>query len=129
MIVIKKILIFLCFFLLFNTLEVDSNSDKYINYYNKELYEEGFYTLYFDNLTSIKLDEIIKKYNINVFSYIVDSKKYYARSIDELSNIVLSNKSIGEKIFYEQYGFIIDGINTTLNSNEINNLKKIVHIY
>lgn len=129
MIVIKKILIFLCFFLLFNTLEVDSNSDKYINYYNKELYEEGFYTLYFDNLTSIKLDEIIKKYNINVFSYIVDGKKYYARSIDELSNIVLSNKSIGEKIFYEQYGFIIDGINTTLNSNEINNLKKIVHIY
>jgi len=128
-IVIKKILIFLCFFLLFNTLEVDSNSDKYINYYNKELYEEGFYTLYFDNLTSIKLDEIIKKYNINVFSYIVDGKKYYARSIDELSNIVLSNKSIGEKIFYEQYGFIIDGINTTLNSNEINNLKKIVHIY
>lgn len=129
MIVIKKILIFLCFFLLFNTLEVDSNSDKITYYDTNELYNKEVYTLYFDNMSSIKLDQIINSYDLVILSYFIDGKKYYARDIDELNNTIYKDKSLSEKIYYEEYGYIIDGIKVLCSTRDIIMLKEKIHIY
>lgn len=115
--------------MLFNTLEVDSNSDKITYYDENNLYDMSFHTLYFKDLTSIKLDEIIKKYNINVFSYVIDGNKYYARSIDELSDIYYKNLSLSEKLYFDSNGYNIDAINVLCTNQDIINIKNIVHVY
>lgn len=129
MITIKKILIFLCFFLCFNTLEVDSNSDKIVYYDNNDLYNKKVYKLYFDSLNSNELNELIKEKDLQILSYYIDGNKYYARDIDELDNIYLKDKPLSEKIYYEYNGYNIDAIKVLCDVNEIINLKDKTHIY
>lgn len=129
MITIKKILIFLCFFLCFNTLEVDSNSDKIVYYDNNDLYNKKVYKLYFDSLNSNELNELIKEKDLQILSYYIDGNKYYARDIDELDNIYLKDKPLSEKIYYEYNGYNIDAIKILCDVNEIINLKDKTHIY
>lgn len=129
MIYIKKILIFLCLFFLFNTLEIDSNDDKVLIYNKNELYEENDYNIYFKNITSKKLESILKILNIEVLSYYIDGEKYYANSINELEQLFLSDKSDNEIIYYNEYGFNIDGIHVLCINDELIKLENLVSIY
>ena len=129
MIIIKKILILLCLFFLFNTLEVDSNSDKILFYDIDNLYDEDDYYIYFDDMNSNILNNIIYKYNIRILSYNIDNNKYYANNIDELYNIYTKDKSIEEIIYYEKYGIKIDSIHVISDVDNLIKLSKEVHIY
>ena len=83
-IIIKKILLSLCLFFLFNTLEIDSNYDKSLVYDKNNLYEEDDHIIYFYDMDNNKLKSIINKLNIEVLSYTIDDKVYYANNIDDL---------------------------------------------
>lgn len=128
MIYIKKILIFLCLFFLFNTLEIDSDSDKQLIYDKKNIHEESNHIVYFRNTNSNELRDITDILNIRILSYIIDGKKYYARDIDELENIYLKDKSLSEKIYYEDKGIYIDGINIVCENNELIKLENLIDI-
>ena len=80
----KKILFFFILFFTFNTLEIESNSDKYLVYDRKDIYDTGSFKVFFYNANSEKLDKFIKENNIIVKYYIVNDKKYYVRNIDKL---------------------------------------------
>ena len=128
MIIIKKIILFLCLFFLFDTLKVDSNSEKYL-LYDKNINEESYRSIYFDRINSNILNDIINKLDINVLSYIIDEEKYYARNIDELINDYISEKELNEKIYYLNNGILIDGINIRCDNKIINELEKLTFIY
>ena len=129
MIIIKKILVFLCFLFAFDTLEVDSNSDKITYYDSTNPYIEDVYTLYFDNLNSSDLELLINEYDLKVLSYQINGNKYYAKNIRDLNEQLLKNKSFNEKIYFENYGYSIDAIKIVCNIGDIINLKKKIHIY
>ena len=129
MIIIKKLLVFLCFLFVFNTLEVDSNSDIISYYDDSNIYNQDVYTLYFDNVKSKDLDLLMNSYNIEVLSYYIDENTYYARNISELDDKYLKDKSLSEKIYYDNYGYNIDGIKVLCSVGDIINLKKKIHIY
>ena len=129
MIIIKKILLSLCLFFLFNTLEIDSNYDKSLVYDKNNLYEEDDHIIYFYDMDNNKLKNIINKLNIEVLSYTIDDKVYYANSIDDLENKYLKDKSLDETIYYLEYGFRIDSIHVLCVNNELIKLEKIANIY
>ena len=125
----KKVLFFLCFFFLFNTPELDSNTSKQIIYDKNLTYDEKNYKVYFIYMNSNELDNILNKLDIRVLSYIIDDKKYYARSIDELVNNYIKDKNLSDKIYYEKYGIKIDGINIISNTYELNKLESMTDIF
>ena len=129
MIYIKKIILFLCLFFAFNTLEINSNEYKSLFYDKENLFEEGYYHIYFNSLNSNKLNNILLNSNITVLSYIVDDKKYYADDINELVEKYIKDKSLEEKIYYLDRGIYIDGINIICDKNELIDLENIVHVY
>lgn len=129
MIIIKKILLSLCLFFLFNTLEIDSNYDKSLVYDKNNLYEEDDHIIYFYDMDNNKLKSIINKLNIEVLSYTIDDKVYYANSIDDLEKVFLKDKSLDETIYYLEYGFRIDSIHALCVNNELIKLEKIANIY
>lgn len=129
MIIIKKILLSLCLFFLFNTLEIDSNYDKSLVYDKNNLYEEDDHIIYFYDMDNNKLKSIINKLNIEVLSYTIDDKVYYANSIDDLEKVFLKDKSLDETIYYLEYGFRIDSIHVLCVNNELIKLEKIANIY
>ncbi len=126
---IKKILLFICLFFLFNTLEIDSNSDKILLYNKGDLYQEEYHKVYFYNTNSKELKNILNILDIDVLSYIIDDKKYYASNIDELTQKYIKDKSIEEQIYYDEYGIKIDSINIKCVNNELLKLEKLVNIY
>ncbi len=126
---IKKILLFICFFFLFNTLEIDSNSDKILLYNKGDLYQEEFHKVYFYNTNSKELKSFLNILDIEVLSYIVDDKKYYASNIDELTQKYIKDKSIEEQIYYNEYGIKIDGINIKCINNELLKLENLTNVY
>lgn len=129
MIIIKKILLSLCLFFLFNTLEIDSNYDKSLVYDKNNLYEEDDHIIYFYDMDNNKLKSIINKLNIEVLSYTIDDKVYYANNIDDLENKYLKDKSLDEIVYYLEYGFRIDSIHVLCVNNELIKLEKIANIY
>ena len=129
MIIIKKILLSLCLFFLFNTLEIDSNYDKSLVYDKNNLYEEDDHIIYFYDMDNNKLKSIINKLNIEVLSYTIDDKVYYANNIDDLENKYLKDKSLDEIVYYLEYGFNIDSIHVLCVNNELIKLEKIANIY
>ena len=127
MIIIKKILLILLLF--FNTLEVDSNSDKYLFYDRENIYEEDYHVIYFNNVNSIVLNEMLNNLNIEVHSYIVDGKKYYVRNMDELIDKYVSDKELKDKIYYENKGINIDGISVSIQNGKVMELENELSIY
>ena len=128
MIYIKRIIIFICFFFLFDTLEVDSNYDKHLFYDVKDIYEESDFTVYFNDINSIELDNILKVLNIRIKSYIVEEEKYYAHNIDELVLIYTEKKSLKDKIYYMNNGIKIDGIEIVCQIDELIKLENLTKI-
>ena len=129
MIIIKKLLLFICLFLPFNTLEVNSNDDKILLYERENLYEEDYYVVYFDKVNSYILKDVLSKLDIYVSSYTIDNKKYYVNDIDELIDKYIEDKSLEEKIYYESRGIYIDSINIICDKNELIKFEKEIHIY
>ena len=128
-IIIKKILLSLCLFFLFNTLEIDSNYDKSLVYDKNNLYEEDDHIIYFYDMDNNKLKSIINKLDIEILSYTIDDKVYYANNIDDLENKYLKDKSLDEIVYYLEYGFNIDSIHVLCVNNELIKLEKIANIY
>jgi len=134
-IIIKKIvfnfLIFLILFFMFDTSEIDSNSEYLLIYDKKNLYEESYYTVYFKNMNIYNIGKILNTVDINVLSYVINDKKYYVSNdnINDLINQVTINKSDEDKIYYELNGFNIDAINIVCETQELIKLEKIADIY
>ena len=122
-------MIFLTFFFLFNTLEIDSNSDKVLLYDKNKIHDEIVRKIYFYNINSNDLENVLNQLNIKVLSYIIDDKKYYANSISELTDKFLIDKKLSDKIYYEKYGFYIDAINVVCETKELIKLEKLTNIY
>ena len=126
---ILKTLIFITLFIVFNINEIDSNSDKVLNYDKTDIHLEDTFKVYFKSLNSNELDNILKYVNVEVMNYIIDDKKYYARNINELTKTFIKDKSIEEKIYYELNGIKIDGITITCEVNELMKLENLTKVY
>lgn len=124
---IKKV--FLCLLFLFNIMEVDSNDNKNLFFDRNNLYEENSYKVYLNNVNSNDLEKSLDKLNIRVLSYIIENEKYYANNIDELIEKYLSDKSLNEKIYYENNGIIIDAINVVCQNSELLKLEEDISVF
>ena len=129
MIIIKKLFLLFCLCFLFNIGEIDSNNDKVLLYDKEHLYDENNFKVYFVNTNSNELKNILKILDIRVLSYMINDEKYYARDIDDLINNYIEDKSLQEKIYYENYGIQIDGINIMSNTEELLKLEALTNVY
>ena len=125
----KKILFFFILFFTFNTLEIESNSDKYLVYDRKDIYDTGSFKVFFYNANSEKLDKFIKENNIIVKYYIVNDKKYYVRNIDKLILLYTSEMNNNDKIYYLYNGINIDGICVNTSVEKLMLFEKEFNIY
>ena len=111
MINIKKILFFLSIFFIFNISVLDSNSSKYLLYDKKDIYLEDYFTLYFKDVNSHRLESIINGLKVNIVSYIIDGNEYYARNINDLIYEYTKDLELKDKLYYYDNGIDIEGIN------------------
>lgn len=125
----KKILCFFILFFTFNTLEIESNSDKYLVYNRKDIYDTGSFKVFFYNANSEKLDKFIKENNIIVKYYVVNDKKYYVRNIDKLILLYTSEMNNNDKIYYLYNGINIDGVCVNTSVEKLMLLEKEFNIY
>lgn len=125
----KKILFFFILFFTFNTLEIESNSDKYLVYDRKDIYDTGSFKVFFYNANSDKLDKFIKENNIIVKYYIVNDKKYYVRNIDKLILLYTSEMNNNDKIYYLYNGINIDGVCVNTSVEKLMLFEKEFNIY
>ena len=125
----KKILFFFILFFTFNTLEIESNSDKYLVYDRKDIYDTGSFKVFFYNANSEKLDKFIKENNIIVKYYIVNDKKYYVRNIDKLILLYTSEMNNNDKIYYLFNGINIDGVCVNTSVEKLMLFEKEFNIY
>jgi hypothetical protein len=125
----KKIIFFFILFFTFNTLEIESNSDKYLIYDKNDIYDTSSFKVFFYNANSEELDKFIKENNIIVKYYIVDDKKYYVKSIDKLVLLYTSEMNSNNKIYYLYNGINIDGICINTSVEKLMLLEKKFKIY
>ena len=125
----KKILFFFILFFTFNTLEIESNSDKYLVYDRKDIYDTGSFKVFFYNANSEKLDKFIKENNIIVKYYIVNDKKYYVSNIDKLILLYTSEMNNNDKIYYLYNGINIDGVCVNTSVEKLMLFEKEFNIY
>lgn len=127
---IYKMLYFLLLFFVYNIESIDSNSDKILLYDTVNIHDENTFSIYFkDIVNSYDLDSKLKNYNIEVLSYIIDDKKYYARNTIDLINKYVLDKNMEEKIYYKLNGIVIEGINVKCENIEIIKLSSVEKIY
>ena len=98
---IIKLLFMLTIFLTFNIGEIDSNSDKILYYDRSNLNYIDTFKIYFKDTNSYSLNNSLKKTNIQVISYTIDNKKYYARNIEELIKQYTKNLNNELKVYYD----------------------------
>ena len=123
------LLFFFILFFTFNTLEIESNSDKYLVYNRKDIYDTGSFKVFFYNANSEKLDKFIKENNIIVKYYIVNDKKYYVRNIDKLILLYTSEMNSNDKIYYLYNGINIDGVCVNTSVEKLMLFEKEFNIY
>lgn len=126
---IIKLLFMLSIFLTFNTGEIDSNSDKILYYDKSNLNYIDTFKIYFKNTNSYSLNKSLKYTNIEVLSYIIDGKKYYARNIEELINIYTKDLNDELKVYYKLRGIRIEGITAVCKVYDLIKLEKLERIY
>ena len=124
-----KIIIFIIFFFLFNTLHIDSNSTKRLIYNVTDLYDVKYNTIYFVDVNSNDLSNLVNSLNLEITTYIVNDKKYYVRNIEELLDEYTQNKSLEEKLFDRINGIKIDGIKLKCSNEELLEIEKWFKIY
>lgn len=118
----KKLLLFFCLYFLYDINYIDS--DMYFYYEDKINYK-----LNLINTNSKELALALKEVDLNVYSYIIDDKKYYARNINELESVFTEDLKLEDKIYYLNNGINIDSIIVNAEDSQIDKLRKIVPIY
>lgn len=126
---IIKLLFMLSIFLTFNTGEIDSNSDKILYYDRNNLNYIDTFKIYFKNTNSYSLNKSLKYTNIEVLSYIIDGKKYYAKNIEELINVYIKDLNDELKVYYKLHGIRIEGITVVCKVYDLIKLEKLERIY
>ena len=116
-------------FFLFNLNHIDSNSNKRLIYNSDDIYDVGSFKVYFVNSSIDDLREVFDILDLNITSYTINGKKYYARNIDILENEFLKNKTKDEILYYMEHGIKVDKINVVCTINEIMKLENMVDIY
>lgn len=126
---IIKLLFMLTIFLTFNIGEIDSNSDKILYYDKSNLNYIDTFKIYFKDTNSYSLNNSLKKTNIQVISYTIDNKKYYARNIEELIKQYTKNLNNELKVYYDINGVKIDNITAICKVYDLIKLEKLERIY
>lgn len=126
---IIKLLFMLTIFFTFNTGEIDSNSDKILYYDKNNLNYIDTFKIYFKDTNSYSLNNSLKKTNIQVISYTIDNKKYYARNIEELIKQYTKNLNNELKVYYDINGVKIDSITAICKVYDLIKLEKLERIY
>lgn len=126
---IIKLLFMLTIFFTFNTGEIDSNSDKILYYDRNNLNYIDTFKIYFKDTNSYSLNNSLKKTNIQVISYTIDNKKYYARNIEELIKQYTKNLNNELKVYYDINGVKIDSITAICKVYDLIKLEKLERIY
>lgn len=127
--IILKTFIFITLFIVFNINEIDSNSDKTLHYDKTDIHFEDTFKVYFKNLNTNELNNILKYIDIDIMNYIIDDKKYYANNTNDLIKQYIKDKTIEEKIYYELNGIKLDGVTITCEVNELMKLENLVKVY
>ena len=126
---IIKLLFMLTIFLTFNIGEIDSNSDKILYYDRNNLNYIDTFKIYFKDTNSYSLNNSLKKTNIQVISYTIDNKKYYARNIEELIKQYTKNLNNELKVYYDINGVKIDNITAICKVYDLIKIEKLERIY
>lgn len=125
---ILKLFILFCLFFLFDIYEIDSESEKKLIYDTSKLYEEDNYLIYFKDLNSKELDRL-KNYNIDILSYLIGDKRYYARNSQALIKEYTKDMNMENKILYEINGVKINALNVVCTVEELINIERDFKIY
>lgn len=126
--IILKLSILFCLFFLFNISDIDSDNEKKLIYDVSKLYEKDNYLIYFKNLNSNEIDKF-KKYNIEILSYLIDDKKYYARNSDILINEYTKEMNEEQKASYVVSGVKINAIHMVCTVEELIKIEKDFKVY
>ena len=120
--------ILFCLFFLFNISDIDSESEKKLIYDVSKLYEEDNHLIYFKNLNSNDIYKF-KKYNIQILSYLIDGKKYYARNNEILVNEYTKEMNQEKKALYKINGVKINALNVVCTVEELIKIEHDFNIY
>lgn len=120
--------ILFCLLFLFDIYEIDSESEKKLIYDTSKLYEEDNYLIYFKDLNSKELDRL-KNYNIDILSYLIGDKRYYARNSQALIKEYTKDMNMENKILYEINGVKINALNVVCTVEELINIERDFKIY
>lgn len=120
--------ILFCLFFLFNISDIDSESEKKLIYDVSKLYEENNHLIYFKDLNSNDIYKF-KKYNIQILSYLIDGKKYYARNNEILVNEYTKEMNQEKKALYKINGVKINALNVVCTVEELIKIEHDFNIY
>ena len=120
--------ILFCLFFLFNISYIDSESEKKLIYDVSKLYEEDNHLIYFKDLNSNDIYKF-KKYNIQILSYLIDGKKYYARNNEILVNEYTKEMNQEKKALYKINGVKINALNVVCTVEELIKIEHDFNIY
>lgn len=120
--------ILFCLFFLFNISDIDSESEKKLIYDVSKLYEEDNHLIYFKDLNSNDIYKF-KKYNIQILSYLIDGKKYYARNNEILVNEYTKEMNQEKKVLYKINGVKINALNVVCTVEELTKIEHDFNIY
>ena len=120
--------ILFCLFFLFNISDIDSESEKKLIYDVSKLYEEDNHLIYFKDLNSNDIYKF-KKYNIQILSYLIDGKKYYARNNEILVNEYTKEMNQEKKALYKINGVKINALKVVCTVEELINIERDFKIY
>lgn len=120
--------ILFCLFFLFNISDIDSESEKKLIYDVSNLYEEDNHLIYFKDLNSNDIYKF-KKYNIQILSYLIDGKKYYARNNEILVNEYTKEMNQEKKALYKINGVKINALNVVCTVEELIKIEHDFNIY
>lgn len=120
--------ILFCLFFLFNISDIDSESEKKLIYDVSKLYEEDNHLIYFKDLNSNDIYKF-KKYNIQILSYLIDGKKYYARNSEILVNEYTKEMNQEKKALYKINGVKINALNVVCTVEELIKIEHDFNIY
>lgn len=115
-------------FFIFNVCEIDSESEKKLIYDTTKLYEEDNYLIYFKDLNSKELGKF-KNYNVDILSYLIDDKKYYARNSELLVKEYTKDMNLENKTLYEINGVKINALNVVCTVEELIKIEHDFNIY
>lgn len=120
--------ILFCLFFLFNISDIDSESEKKLIYDVSKLYEEDNHLIYFKDLNFNDIYKF-KKYNIQILSYLIDGKKYYARNNEILVNEYTKEMNQEKKALYKINGVKINALNVVCTVEELIKIEHDFNIY